>query len=207
MSDSVTHGLQHTRLLCPSPTPGVHSNSSPLSRWCNPTISSSVVSFSSCPQSFPASGSLQWVSSSHQVTKVLEFQLQHQSFQWIFRTDFLKDGIVWSPCNPGDSQEYSPTPQFRSINSTVLSFLYIILNYILGLPGGSNGKESACYAGDLGSIPWSSRSPGEGKGYSLQCSCLENSVFIGAWWATVHGIPKSRTWLSMWAKGRDKYLQ
>ena len=79
-----------TRLLCPSPTPGVHSNSSPLSRWCNPTISSSVVSFSSCPQSFPASGSLQWVSSSHQVTKVLEFQLQHQSFQWIFRTDFLR---------------------------------------------------------------------------------------------------------------------
>ena len=52
-------------------------------------ISTSVVPFSSCLQPFPASGSFQWVSSSDQVAKVLEFQLQHQSFQWIFRTDFL----------------------------------------------------------------------------------------------------------------------
>ena len=52
-----SHGLQHTRLLCPSPTPGVHLNSCPLSQWWHPTISSSVVLFSSCPQSFPASGS------------------------------------------------------------------------------------------------------------------------------------------------------
>ena len=59
MSDSVTHGLKHTRLSCPSPTSGVHSNSCPSSRWCNPTISSFVVFFSSCPQSFPASGSFQ----------------------------------------------------------------------------------------------------------------------------------------------------
>ena len=50
------HGLQHTRLLCPSPTPGAYSNSCPLSRWCHPTISSSVIPFSSCPQSFPTSG-------------------------------------------------------------------------------------------------------------------------------------------------------
>ena len=90
MSDSLgAHGLQHTRPPCPSPTPGVYSNSRPLSRWCHPTISSSVVPFSSCHQSFPASGSFQWVSSLPQVAKVLEFQLQHQSFQWIFRTDFL----------------------------------------------------------------------------------------------------------------------
>ena len=66
----------------------------------------------------------QWVSSSHQVAKVLEFQLQHQSFQWIFRTDFLYDWLVWSPCIPRDSQESSPTPQFKSINSSSLSFLY-----------------------------------------------------------------------------------
>ena len=52
-----THGLQHARLPCPSPTPGVYSNSCPLSQWCHPTISSSVVPFSSCLQSFPASGS------------------------------------------------------------------------------------------------------------------------------------------------------
>ena len=51
------HGLQHTRLPCPSPTPGVHSNSCPLSHWCHPTISSSLVPFCSCLQSFPASGS------------------------------------------------------------------------------------------------------------------------------------------------------
>ena len=51
------HGRQHTRLPCPSPTPGAYSNSCPSSRWCHPTISSSVIPFSSCPQSFPASGS------------------------------------------------------------------------------------------------------------------------------------------------------
>ena len=53
------HGLQHTRLPCPSPTPGVHSNSCPSSQWCHPAISSSVIPFSSCPQSFPASESFQ----------------------------------------------------------------------------------------------------------------------------------------------------
>ena len=58
MTDSLQpHGLQHTRPPCPSPTPGVYSNSCPLSWWCHPTISSSVVPFSSCLQSFPASGS------------------------------------------------------------------------------------------------------------------------------------------------------
>ena len=60
VSDSLKrHELQHARPPCPSPTPGVYSNSSPLSRWCHPTISSSVVPFFSCPQSFPASGSFQ----------------------------------------------------------------------------------------------------------------------------------------------------
>ena len=65
----------------------------------------------------------QWVSSSHQVVKVLEFQLQHQSFPWTPRTDLLQDGLVGSPCSPRDSQESSPTPQFKSINSLGLSFL------------------------------------------------------------------------------------
>ena len=58
------------------------------------------------------------------VVKVLEFQLQHQSFQWMPRTDLLQNGLVGSPCSPRDSQESSPTPQFKSINSLVLSFLY-----------------------------------------------------------------------------------
>ena len=69
-------------------------------------------------------GLFQWLSSSNQVAKVLEFQLQHQSFQWIFRTDFLQDWMVWSPCSPRDSQESSPTAQFKGINFSVLSFLY-----------------------------------------------------------------------------------
>ena len=80
-----SHGLQHSRLPCPSPAPRAYSNSCPLSQWCHPTISSSVIPISSCLQSFPASGLFQSVNSSHQVAKVLEFQLQYQSFQWIFR--------------------------------------------------------------------------------------------------------------------------
>ena len=69
-------------------------------------------------------GLFQWVSSSHQVAKVLEFQLQHQSYQWTPRTDLLYDGLVGSPCSPRDSQESSSPPQLKSINSSVLSFLY-----------------------------------------------------------------------------------
>ena len=69
-------------------------------------------------------GLFKWVSSSHQVASVLEFQLQHQSFQWILRTDFLLDGLVESPCSPRVSQESSPTVQFKSISSSVLSHLY-----------------------------------------------------------------------------------
>ena len=69
-------------------------------------------------------GLFKWVGSSRQVAKVLEFQHQHQYFQWIFSTDSLLEGLVGSPCNPRDSHEFSPTPQFKSIDSLVLSFLY-----------------------------------------------------------------------------------
>ena len=108
----------------PSPTPGVYSNSSPLSRWCPTTISSSVVPFFFHLQSFPASGSSQMsqlftpggqsigVSAS---TSVLPMNTQDWSpLGW----------TGWSPCSPGDSQESSPIPQFKSINSSALSFLY-----------------------------------------------------------------------------------
>ena len=199
------HESQHARPPCPSPTPGVYSNSCPSSRWCHPAISSSVVPFSSCPQSLPASGSLpmsqlfawggqsigvqfscpvmsnslwphglehtmppcpspspeiclsscplhwwchpaisssdalpsfsalivsqnqglfQWISSLYQTNRVLEFQLQHQSFKKIFRIDFPSDWLVWSPCCPGDSQESSPAPQFKDISSSVLPLVY-----------------------------------------------------------------------------------
>ena len=69
-------------------------------------------------------GLLQWVNSSHEVAKVLAFQLQHQSFQWTPRTDLLQDGLIGSPCSPRGSQESSPTPQFKSINFLVLGFLH-----------------------------------------------------------------------------------
>ena len=78
----------------------------------------------SCLLSFPSpsacnlsqhQGLFQWVSSLHQVAKVLECQLQHQSFQWIFKTNFLQDWLVGSPCSSSDFQQSSPTPQFKSI--------------------------------------------------------------------------------------------
>ena len=68
-------------------------------------------------------GLFQWVNSSHEVAKVLEFQLQHHSFQRNRRAD-LQNGLVGSPCSPRDSQESSPTPQLKSLNSLVLSFLH-----------------------------------------------------------------------------------
>ena len=125
VSDSLQpHELQHARPPCPSPTPGVHPNSCPLSWWYHPAISSSVVSFSSCLHSFSASGSFQMsqffpsggqsigVSAS---ASVLLMNIQNSSELISFRMDW------WSP---RDSQESSPTPQFKSINSSVLSFLY-----------------------------------------------------------------------------------
>ena len=73
-------------------------------------------------------------------------------------------------------------------------FLFLMLFW--GFPGGSDGKASACNEGDLGSIPGSGRSPGEGNGNPLQYSCLENPMEGGAWQATVHGVAKRRTRLS-----------
>ena len=66
----------------------------------------------------------------------------------------------------------------------------------MGFPGDSDDKESACNAGDLGSIPWLGRFPGEGDGNPLQYSCLENPMDGGAWLATVRGVAKSRTRLN-----------
>ena len=110
MSDSLRpNESQHARLLCPSQTPGVYSNSCPSSQWCHPVISSSVVCCFSDPNPSQRQGLFQWVNSSHEVAKVLEFQLQHQSFQWTPRTYLLQDGLVGYPCSPRDSQESSPT--------------------------------------------------------------------------------------------------
>ena len=125
MSDSLQpHEPQHTRPPCPSPTPGVHPNPCPLNRWCHPTISSSVVPFSFCPRSFPASGSFQmsqlFTSGGQSIglsasTSVLPMNTQDWSplgwTGWIF---LRSKGLSKS----------SPTPQFKIINSLALSFLY-----------------------------------------------------------------------------------
>ena len=121
-----SHGLQHARPPCSSPSPGVWSNSCPLSQWCHPTISSSVIPFSSCLQSFPASGFFQmsqlFASGGQSIgvsasTSALSVNIQ----DWF---PLVLNGLVGSPFSPRDSQESSPTPQFKSINSSALNFLY-----------------------------------------------------------------------------------
>ena len=123
-SDSLwPHESQHARPPCPSPTPRVHSNSCPSSWWCHPAISSSFIPFSSCPQSLPASGSFPlsqlfaWGGQSIEVSasaSVLPMNNQDWS---------ILEWTGGSPCSPRDSQESSPTPQFKGINSSALSFL------------------------------------------------------------------------------------
>ena len=116
VSDSLRpHESQHTTPPCPSPSPRVHSDSRPSSPWWHPAISSSVIPFSSCPQSLPASESFP----------------MSQLFAWGGQStgasalaSFLpKKSQGWSPCSPRDPQESSPTPQFKCINSSALSLL------------------------------------------------------------------------------------
>ena len=116
---------------CSSPGFPVHHQFPELAQthvpWVSDAIQPSHPLSSPSPPAFNRSqhqGLFQWVSSLHQVAKVSEFQLQHLPFKWIFRTDFLESWLVGSPCCPRDSQESSLTPQFKSINSSVLSFLY-----------------------------------------------------------------------------------
>ena len=123
---SQLHGLQFASPSCSSQTHGAYSNSCPLSWWYHLTISSSVFPFSSCLQSFPASGSFQmsqfFASGGQSIgvsasTSVLPMNIQDWfPLGWI--------GLIGSPCSPRDSQESSPTPQFQSINSSVFSIPY-----------------------------------------------------------------------------------
>ena len=125
MSNSLRpHKPQYARPPCPSPTPRVRPNPCPLSQWCHPTISSSIVPFSSCPQSFPTSGSFHMSQLFASGGQSVGVSASDQSFQWTPRTDLLQDGLVGSPCSPRDSQESYPTPQFKSIHFLVLSFLH-----------------------------------------------------------------------------------
>ena len=92
------------------------------------------------------------------------------------------NGGTWSEAHRFSVEELVSNPNF--------------CDSVRGCPGGSDGKEFACNAGDLGSIPRSGRSLGEGHGYPLQYSCLENPMDRGAWWATLHGVATSWTQLS-----------
>ena len=125
VSDSLRpHESQHTRPPCLLPSAGVHSNSHPSSQWCYPAISSSVVRFSSCPQSLPASESFPtsqlfaWGSQSTGGSALASF-LPKNTQDWS-----PLEWTGWISLSPRDSQEPSPTPQFKSINSSVLSFLH-----------------------------------------------------------------------------------
>ena len=128
VSDSLwPHGLQHARAPCPSPTPGAHSNSCLSRWWCHPTISSSTVPFSSCLQSFPASGSFQmsqlfslggqsiWASASTSVLLMI-FPINIQGW--------FPLGLTGLSLLSWNSQEPSPIPQFKIINSSALRILY-----------------------------------------------------------------------------------
>ena len=125
VSDSLwPHESQHARPPCPSPAPRGHSNSYPSSQWCHPAISSYVVPFSSCPQSLPVSESFPvtqlftWGGPSTGASALASF-LPKNTQGWS-----PLEWTGWIPCSPRDSQESSPTPQFKSINSLMLSFLY-----------------------------------------------------------------------------------
>ena len=100
----------------------------------------------------------------------------------------MKVGALWVIRAPGAGGV------FQRVLALYLCFGSVTL--VRGFPGGSDGKEHACSAGDLGSIPGSRRSPREGNGYPLQYPCPKNFMDRGAWWATVHGVTKSQTRLS-----------
>ena len=112
------HELQDARFLFPSLSPWVCSNSCPLSQWFHPTISSSVTTFSSCLQSFPASGSFpeSWLfaSGGQHSGASASASVLWMNFQGWF---YLGNLLVWSPFCPRNSQESSPAPQFKSITS------------------------------------------------------------------------------------------
>ena len=126
VSDSLRpHRLQRARLPCPSPAPRVYSNSCPLSQWCHPTISSSAAPFSSCLQSFPASGSFPESVLHIRWPKYWNFSFSiSPSNEYSGLISFRMDWLDFLAVQGRDTQESSPTPQFKSINYLGLSFLY-----------------------------------------------------------------------------------
>ena len=118
------HGLQHTRLPCLSPTPGACSNSCPSSRWCNPTISSSVVPFSSCLQSFPASESFQMNQFFTSGGQSIEASASASVLPTIIQDWFPLGWTGWISLLFKKLSRVFSKPQFESISSSALSHLY-----------------------------------------------------------------------------------
>ena len=194
MSDFLwPHGLQHARPPCPLPTPGVYL------KWCHPTISSSVVPFSSCLQSFATSGfpvSQFFASGGQSIgvsasASVLAMNIQDWFYLGLDWWDLLaiqgtlksllqhqssKASILWCAAFfiVQLSHPYMTTGKIIALTrwtfvSRVMSLLF---NMLSDFPGGSDGKASVYNAGDPGLIPGLGRSSGEGKGYPLQYSCF-----------------------------------
>jgi len=131
MSDSLPpHGLQHVRPPCSSPTPGVHSNSCPLSWWCHPSISSSVVPFSSHPQSFPASGPFQMSQFFASGGQSIGVSASVSVLPMNIQDSFPLGWTGWICLQSKGLSRVELSPQFKSISTSVLSFLYSIF-YLL----------------------------------------------------------------------------
>jgi len=183
------HGWQHARLPCSSLFPRVCTNSCPLSQWCHPTNSSSVASFSSRPQSFPASGALpvmwpKYLSFSFSISPSNEYSGFNSFRIYWFDLLFVKGTLK---C----------LFQYHNSKALILwhsAYFMVQLSHLY--PFLVAQKKSARNRGGLGSVPRSRRSQWEGHGNPLEYPCLENPMDRGAWWATVHGVAKSRTWLS-----------
>ena len=195
--------------------PDVYLIPCPSRRWCHPAISSSVVPFSSCPQSLPASGTFpvsqlfSWGGQSIGVS-ILASVLPMNSQDW--------SPLGWtgwiSLQSKGLSRVFSNTTVqkhqfFNNLLAPMKNVSFRFGSIYLDFLDGSVGKESACNAGDIGDmglICGLGRYPGKGNGYPLQCSCLENSMDRGGWQATVQRVAKSQTWLSDNTIYRPTYL-
>ena len=181
MSDSLQpHRLQHSKLPCPSPSPGACSNSCPLSQWCYPTILSSIVCFSSCLQSFPESGSFLM----SQLFSSGGCQLQNDTYQE--HCQQLNNKCICclpllmseetEPCAAIAVDFQQSLREFRVKSGTLCSResdgtgLWRVGCFQGGFSDSSAGKESSCSAGNPCSIPGSGSSPGVGIGYPFQCS-------------------------------------
>ena len=224
MSNSFqSYELQHTRLPCSSLSPGVWLNSCPLSQWCHLIISSSLTPFSSCSQSFPASGSLpvSWLFppggqriEDSALASILPMNVQAflplglTSWISLLSKGLFSSTAVWK-------HQFFSTQSSLWSNSHIHTWIleksylwlyrpllakwclcFLICCLGMGFPGSSAGKESTCNAGNPGSIPGLGKIHGGGHGNLFQYSCLENNHGQRSMMGYSHGVTESLTWLS-----------